>query len=169
MYSMKKQGIITLIIALTPVVASADVQVSGFPFSDVDTYVSGIISQTQNAASSSGGSDSSASVQTSVTSGSGGTTYHAEIRTQSNGTMHIESVDKTLPPGARVDIRLGTSTGGEKIHVQTRLGGAPNAPRPLLWFAASTTSPSLFDSVGIGSDAFLGGFWERLKSFFNIF
>ncbi len=57
-----------------------------------------------------GNSDADADVRTIMNSGSGGTSYRTEIRTERDGVVRTLSKERTIPAGERVEIRTATTS-----------------------------------------------------------
>lgn len=165
-----------------------------FTFSNIDSFVSGIISNT-NVETSSGGivasgsaavsgdSSASADVRTIINSGRGGTTYRTEIRTESDGVVRTETVEKTIPAGRRALIRIATSSYDADTEaravVDNESGGAKAGFSSLFsWLFApsiSTSAPATDEGMRSDSDffkaqeGFFSAFWEHTRTFFGFF
>jgi hypothetical protein len=159
-----------------------------FPFSDIGTFVGGIISNTNVETSSSGGvvshgnvevtgnAGASADVRTIMRSGSRGTTYRSVITTESDGAVNTETIEKTLPLSGRTEIRIATSSKAGNVKIRAYIGvdsvgtkvRAPSATSrsidlpatPTISSRTSTTSSNFFGRQKI----YIASFWNRIHA-----
>ena len=123
-----------------------------------------LVTNTSASAVSSGGGDASAAVQTTVT-GSG--TYRTEIRTEENGVAHTEVQEGKVPPGARVEIHIATST--PSVRIDERLKSA-NEVRAGEARELTATSSSAEEEAWPGmTNTFIAALWRGFAKIFSIF
>ncbi|PIR83991.1 hypothetical protein COU18_01115 [Candidatus Kaiserbacteria bacterium CG10_big_fil_rev_8_21_14_0_10_51_14] len=164
---------------------------NNFPFSGLDTFISGVVSNTIATSSSggivapgaavSGDASASAQVRTIMHSGSGGTFYKTEIRTESDDVVHTETIQKALPIG-RSEIHFATSSTDVNVRVQmvtesdfreTTSGlpslfkkSVPKKNTQVLWGNENLQFES--DFSGTQANVF-SSFWLRARTFFGFF
>lgn len=157
---MKKILGASVLLLSMPLVASADVTFSaGFPFSDVDSFVSGIVRNVSSAtASSSGNTDAAVSVRTRVNSNGGQTTYETEVITETDGSVKREVSSGTVQNERVLNINIATTSRG--------LSGRSEARGRVQLFvgrSATTTKPALTFPTWFSSDKFAGGkIWGQI-------
>lgn len=152
---MKKYIGIGAIVLCMPLSVSALDFGSGFPFGDVDAFVQGIVSNATATSSSGGASgtsvvtgDSSASarVKTVINSANGSSTYYkVEVRTETDGVVRTETIERSIPSGGSMETRIATS-GSAKVGIEVAVN------------ATSTPKKQYFRT-----------FWNRARAFFGFF
>jgi hypothetical protein len=125
-------------------------------------------------ASVSGNSDASADVQTTMTSGNGGTDSQTVIETNSDGVVHTQTIHKTAPLSGQADMYYATSSNGTDVRVHmsagigagTKSGTSTFSGKHAPWSASTSASISVQSAAQGG---FLHNLWQRLLRLFGFF
>ena len=147
---MKKTiHVLILLAALTPVFAYAQIEST----TEAETDTGG------NSAGGSGAVEtgaSSASVQTTNVVGEGGGTVKVEVRTETNGEVKTESVEKEVSGGVQVNVKASSNSGDVngmkaeekgKVMVTVQGTGTPSG------FWSRIPFPTWFSRPGVESEA----------------
>ena len=92
-----------------------------------------------------------------MNSRSGGT-YRAEVRTEVDGVVRTEVREGSVPPGGRVDIRVGTGTPEVRIHERASAGEL-----------RATSSKDVGSGASTSLDVFIASLWRNFTAIFHLF
>ena len=95
-----------------------------------------------SSAVSTGSSSASVNVTNVVTSGSEGGSVHTNVRTESNGVVREETIDKTFAPGESINVSVATSSPGSSLRAKVHVGSGSEGP----FLPAASSGTAMFET-----------------------